>query len=104
VADAPVMAISGFAHPTNKFAAPHRVIDWHACNGCWKDVRHRFDYKDCLWCPQHADTPRQSKRTRLITTTQVTAILWRVHRLVDPVATSLSTPQPAVEAAKGVRS
>ena len=31
--------ISGFTHPTNEFATPYRVINWHACNSCWNDVR-----------------------------------------------------------------
>ena len=59
--------ISGFTHPTNEFATPYRVINWHACNSCWNDVRHRFDHKDFLWCPRHAGTPRQFECTRLIT-------------------------------------
>ena len=68
---APVVLISGFTHPTNEFATPYRVINWHACNGCWNDVRHRFDHKDYLWCPRHAGTPRQFECTRLITAAQV---------------------------------
>ena len=39
-AGTPVVLISGFTHPTNEFATPYRVINWHACNGCWNDVRH----------------------------------------------------------------
>ncbi len=35
----PVVMISGFTHPTNEFATPYRVINYHACNGCWNDVR-----------------------------------------------------------------
>jgi autotransporter strand-loop-strand O-heptosyltransferase len=70
-----VVMISGFTHPTNEFATPYRVINWHACNGCWNDVRHRFDHKDFLWCPRHAGTPRQFECTRLITAAQVIATL-----------------------------
>jgi autotransporter strand-loop-strand O-heptosyltransferase len=74
-AGTPVVMISGFTHPTNEFATPYRVINWHACNGCWNDVRHRFDHKDFLWCPRHARTPRQFECTRLITAAQVIATL-----------------------------
>ena len=38
-AGTPVVMISGFTHPTNEFATPYRVINWHACNSCWNDVR-----------------------------------------------------------------
>jgi len=71
----PVVLISGFTHPTNEFATPYRVINYHACNSCWNDVRHRFDHKDFLWCPRHRDTPRQFECTRLITAAQVIATL-----------------------------
>jgi autotransporter strand-loop-strand O-heptosyltransferase len=74
-AGAPVVMIAGFTHPTNEFATPHRVINYHACNSCWNDVRHRFDHKDFLWCPRHANTPRQFECTRLITAAQVIATL-----------------------------
>ncbi len=63
----PVVLISGFTHPTNEFHTPYRVINYHACNSCWNDVRVRFDHKDYLWCPRHAKTPRQFECTRLIT-------------------------------------
>jgi autotransporter strand-loop-strand O-heptosyltransferase len=74
----PVVMISGFTHPTNEFATPYRVINWHACNSCWNDVRHRFDHKDFLWCPRHAGTPRQFECTRLITAAQVIAAMQRI--------------------------
>lgn len=70
-AGCPVVLISGFTHPTNEFATPYRVINWHACNSCWNDPRHRFDHKDFLWCPRHQNTPRHFECTRLITATQV---------------------------------
>jgi autotransporter strand-loop-strand O-heptosyltransferase len=59
--------INGFTHPTNSFATPYRVINWHASNGCWNDLHERFDQKDFLWCPRHAGTPRQFDCTKLIT-------------------------------------
>ncbi len=74
----PVVLISGFTHPTNEFATPYRVINYHACNSCWNDVRHRFDHKDFLWCPRHAGTSRQFECTRLITPEQVKAALRRI--------------------------
>jgi autotransporter strand-loop-strand O-heptosyltransferase len=72
-AGAPVVLISGFTHPTNEFFTPHRVVNYHACNSCWNDIRHRFDHKDFLYCPRHANTPRQFECTRLITPSQVIA-------------------------------
>ncbi len=74
----PVVLISGFTHPTNEFATPYRVINWHACNSCWNDVRVRFDHKDFLWCPRHQNTPRQFECTRLITPAQVTQVIQRI--------------------------
>jgi autotransporter strand-loop-strand O-heptosyltransferase len=73
-----VALISGFTHPTNEFATPYRVINWHACNSCWNDVRVRFDHKDFLWCPRHAGSERQFECTRLITAEQVIATLGRI--------------------------
>jgi autotransporter strand-loop-strand O-heptosyltransferase len=46
--------IAGFTHPHT----PYRVINYHACNGCWNDPKHRFDHHDFLYCPRHKDTPR----------------------------------------------
>jgi autotransporter strand-loop-strand O-heptosyltransferase len=74
-AGTPVVIISGFTHPTNEFATPYRVINYHACNSCWNDVRHRFDHKDFLYCPRHANTPRQFECTRVITADQVKAAI-----------------------------
>lgn len=70
-AGCPVVMISGFTHPTNEFATPYRVINWHTCNSCWNDPKERFDHHDFLWCPRHANTPRQFECTRLITAKQV---------------------------------
>ncbi len=76
--ECPVVMISGFTHPSNEFATPYRVINYHACNSCWNDPGHRFDHKDFLWCPRHANTPRQFECTRLITSHQVLAVLRRL--------------------------
>ena len=77
-AGVPVVMISGFTHPTNEFTTPYRVINWHACNGCWNDVRQRFDHKDFLWCPRHAGEPRQFECTRLITAAHVNQVIQRL--------------------------
>ena len=74
----PVVLISGFTHPTNEFATPYRVINYHACNSCWNDVRHRFDHHDFLWCPRHVGTPRQFECTRLITADHVKAAISKI--------------------------
>ena len=74
----PVVMISGFTHPVNEFDTPYRVVNYHACNSCWNDVRVRFDHKDFLWCPRHANTPRQFECTRLITAEQVKATIRRI--------------------------
>jgi autotransporter strand-loop-strand O-heptosyltransferase len=73
-----VVMISGFTQADNEFATPYRVINYHACTGCWNDVRHRFDHHDFLWCPRHAGTPRQFECTRLITAEQVKAVIRRI--------------------------
>jgi autotransporter strand-loop-strand O-heptosyltransferase len=74
----PVVMISGFTHPNNEFATPYRVINYHACNSCWNDPKHRFDHHDFLWCPRHAGTSRQFECTRLITAEQVKAAIRRI--------------------------
>ena len=74
----PVVLISGFTHPINEFHTPYRVINYHACNSCWNDVRVRFDHKDFLWCPRHANTPRQFECTRLITAEAVKQVIQRI--------------------------
>ena len=71
----PVVMISGCTHPLNEFATPYRVINYHTCNSCWNDSQLRFDPKDFLWCPRHANTPRQFECTRLILTEQVKAVI-----------------------------
>jgi autotransporter strand-loop-strand O-heptosyltransferase len=77
-AGTPVVMISGFTHPTNEFSTPYRIINWHACNSCWNDVRERFDHKDFLWCPRHAGTTRQFECTKLITAENVVTTIKRV--------------------------
>ena len=78
--------ISGFTHPTNEFATPYRIINYHACNSCWNDVRVRFDHKDFLWCPRHAGTQQQFECTRLITTDAVKATIRTIPGFTEAVA------------------
>ncbi len=73
-----VVLISGFSHPSNEFTTPYRVINWHACNGCWNDPRVRFDHKDFFWCPRHAGTARHFECTRLITPEHVIQTIRRI--------------------------
>jgi autotransporter strand-loop-strand O-heptosyltransferase len=89
-AGTPVLLISGFTHPNNEFTTPFRVINWHACNSCWNDVRLRFDHTDFLWCPRHAGTPRQFECTRLITPAQVIGTLNKIPGLIDRTAPAAS--------------
>jgi autotransporter strand-loop-strand O-heptosyltransferase len=77
-AGTPVVMISGFTHPTNEFDTPYRIINYHACNSCWNDPHVRFDHKDFLWCPRHANTPRQFECTRLITANHVKQVIQRI--------------------------
>jgi len=77
-AGTPVVMISGFTHPLNEFDTPYRVVNYHTCNSCWNDPKHRFDHKDFLWCPRHKDTPRQFECTRLITVDQVKTVIQKI--------------------------
>jgi autotransporter strand-loop-strand O-heptosyltransferase len=90
-AGAKVVMIAGFTHPTNEFSTPYRVINYHACNSCWNDVRVRFDHKDFLWCPRHAGTPRQFECTRLITAEAVKAAIRKIPGF-GTVKTRAKTP------------
>jgi autotransporter strand-loop-strand O-heptosyltransferase len=80
--------ISGFTQPNNEFATPYRVINWHACNGCWNDPRVRFDHSDFFWCPRHKDTPRHFECTRLITPDHVVQTIKRIPGLSQKRAIS----------------
>ncbi len=85
-AGCPVVMVSGFTQPNNEFDTPYRVINWHTCNSCWNDVRHRFDHKDFLYCPRHKGTDRQFECTRLITGEQVIGVLKRVPAIAATLA------------------
>ena len=74
---APSVVVSGFTHPTNEFASPFRVINWHTCNSCWNDPAERFKHDDFMWCPRHQNTPRHFECTKLITGAQVITMIDR---------------------------
>ena len=74
----PVVMISGFTHPTNEFATPYRVINYHTCHSCWNDMRENFDHFDFLWCPRHTGDDRQFECTRLISPEQVIATIKKI--------------------------
>jgi autotransporter strand-loop-strand O-heptosyltransferase len=92
----PVVLISGFTHPINEFHTPYRVINYHTCNSCWNDVRVRFDHKDFLWCPRHANTPRQFECTRLITAEAVKEAMRRIPRFGGERVPATIVPHPRV--------
>jgi autotransporter strand-loop-strand O-heptosyltransferase len=85
----PVVLISGFTHPINEFQTAYRVINYHACNSCWNDVRVRFDHKDFLWCPRHANTPRQFECTRLITAEAVKTAISQIPEFGEQLPASV---------------
>ncbi len=74
----PVVMISGFTHPTNEFATPYRVINYHTCHSCWNDMRIDFDHYDFLWCPRHKGTDRQFECSRLISAEQVIKTIQKI--------------------------
>ena len=74
----PVVMISGFTHPTNEFATPYRVINYHTCNSCWNDPQQVFDQGDFMRCPRHKGTPRQFECTRAISPEHVKLVLQRI--------------------------
>jgi autotransporter strand-loop-strand O-heptosyltransferase len=82
-AGCPVVMISGFTHPTNEFYTPYRIINWHVCNSCWNDVRTKFDQRDYMWCPRHANTPQQFECTRLITGHHVIGVIKKIPGLIS---------------------
>ena len=77
-AGARVVLISGFTLPNTEFETPYRVINYHACVGCWNDPTLRFDHKDFLWCPRHKGTSRHLECSRLITAEQVKHAIRRI--------------------------
>ncbi|MGE4563714.1 MAG: autotransporter strand-loop-strand O-heptosyltransferase [Victivallaceae bacterium] len=84
----PVVMISGFTHPTNEFATPYRVINYHTCHSCWNDMRIDFDHYDFLWCPRHKGTDRHFECTRLISPEQVITTIKKIPAFQQHAAAS----------------
>ena len=66
--------ISGLTHPTNDFYTPYRVINYHTCNSCWNDVRHRLSTKTSSGA-RVMRIRRASSNARQITGEQVKAAI-----------------------------
>ena len=95
----PVVMISGFTHPTNEFATPYRVINYHTCHSCWNDMRIDFDHFDFLWCPRHKGTDRHFECTRLISAEQVITTIKKIpsFRPGKPAETPADKPAEKTE-------
>ncbi|RFU48988.1 autotransporter strand-loop-strand O-heptosyltransferase [Paraburkholderia sp. DHOC27] len=53
----PVVMIGGFTHPKTEFHTPWRVVNFHACNGCFNDSSFAFDSGNFHWCPKYEGKP-----------------------------------------------
>lgn len=42
----PVVLLSGFTEPWHEFRTPYRVLNWHACHGCWNKPDKQFPCQD----------------------------------------------------------
>jgi hypothetical protein len=62
------------------------------------DERVRFDHKDFLWCPRHANTPRQFECTRLITAEAIKTVIRRIPGFAKQVL-----PAPVLVHARAAR-
>ncbi|WP_122040194.1 autotransporter strand-loop-strand O-heptosyltransferase [Asaia bogorensis] len=97
-AGTPVVMISGFTHPSNEFQTPYRIFNPHVCNSCWHDVRTPFQHDNLLFCPRHADTPRQFECTRLITPMHVMSYCDQLHaQLTAQLTAQASIPEEETE-------
>jgi autotransporter strand-loop-strand O-heptosyltransferase len=61
--DKKVLLISGFTKSFNEFFTPYRVINESVCNGCWNDIKYKFNAGDWNWCPKYKNTVRQFECT-----------------------------------------
>ena len=75
----PVIMISGFSAPFCEFSNKnYRVINPLVCNGCFNDIRHKFDRGDWNWCPRLKGTERMFECTTRITPDMVKT---KIHEL-----------------------
>jgi autotransporter strand-loop-strand O-heptosyltransferase len=76
----PVIMISGFSTPSCEFSNKnYRIINQSVCNGCFNDVRHKFDRGDWNWCPRLKGTERMFECTTRITPDMVKS---KIHELI----------------------
>ena len=61
--DKKILLISGFTKSFNEFFTPYRVINESVCNGCWNDVKYKFNAGDWNWCPKYKNTKKQFECT-----------------------------------------
>ena len=61
--DKKVLLISGFTKSFNEFFTPYRVINESVCNGCWNDIKYKFNAGDWNWCPKYKNTKKQFECT-----------------------------------------
>ncbi len=46
----PVILLSGFTEPWHEFHTPYRVLNWHACHGCWNTPGKSFPCREDGMC------------------------------------------------------
>jgi len=62
-----VVMISGFTKEFNEFYTPYRLINSNVCNGCWNNVKNKFDPADWNWCPEKKHTNNKFECSKEIT-------------------------------------
>ena len=62
-----VVMISGFTKEFNEFYTPYRLINSNVCNGCWNNVKNKFDPGDWDWCPEKKHTNNKFECSKEIT-------------------------------------
>ncbi|MGY4730797.1 autotransporter strand-loop-strand O-heptosyltransferase [Burkholderia pyrrocinia] len=77
----PTVLISGFTHPISEFETSYRIVNYHACNGCWNDRSIAFEHDDASACPRHAGTLRQFECARLISAEQIKDVIRQIQGL-----------------------
>jgi autotransporter strand-loop-strand O-heptosyltransferase len=62
-----VVMISGFTKEFNEFYTPYRLINSNVCNGCWNNVKNKFNPGDWNWCPEKKHTNNRFECSKEIT-------------------------------------
>ena len=81
-----VLMISGFTKSFNEFFTPYRVINETVCNGCWNDVKYKFNPGDWNWCPKYKNTKNQFECTKKITFEMVKEKLNNIINDTNPIS------------------